>query len=126
MCPSPEPTSEFLAYLDALMGETSREAFVEMRSRVGGTGMVAEFFKRAESARLARRVAERAAQTDVYIGCAPRSCRRGDKSSVREVWTLWVECDGAESAAAAQRLNPAPALVIASGSGANIHAYWPL
>src|SRR3954452_9976085 len=123
---STEATSDFLAYLDALMGETSRESFVEMRSRVGDTGMVAEFFPRAESERLARRVAERAAQTDVYIGCAPRSCRRGNKSSVREVWTLWVECDGAESAAAPQHMTPAPSLVIASGSGANVHAYWPL
>src|SRR3954467_14223238 len=100
---SPEATNDFLAYLDALMGETSSGSFIEMRSRVGTTGMVAEFFTRAESERLAQRVAQRAPRTDVYIGCAARSCRRGDKSAVREAWTLWVECDGAESAEAAQR-----------------------
>ena len=121
-----DSTSEFLDYLDVLMGGAPSDSFVEMRSRVRDTGMVARFFPRAEADRLARAVAERAQGTDVYVGCAPRSCRRGDKQAIREVWTLWVECDGAESAAAAQRLAPAPALVIASGSGDNVHAYWPL
>jgi hypothetical protein len=121
-----DPSNEFLDYIEVLMGDAPSDSFIEMRSRVRETGMTAVFFARAETDRLARTVAERAKTTDVYIGCAPRSCRRGDKQAVREVWTLWVECDGAESAAAAQRLAPAPALVIASGSGENVHAYWPL
>jgi hypothetical protein len=126
MAAAADTSSEFLAYLDVLMGGAARDSFVEMRSRLRDTGMVAQFFARAETDRLARAVADRASVTDVYIGCAPRSCRRGDKQAIREVWTLWVECDGAKSAAAAQRVDPAPALVIASGSGANVHAYWPL
>src|SRR3954453_4695859 len=117
---------EFRDYLDALMGGASNESFVEMRSRVGETGMAARFFQRDELDRLAAAVSGRARVTDVYIGCAPRSRRQGDKAAIREVWTLWVECDGADSAAATQRLDPAPALVIASGSGENVHAYWPL
>ncbi len=121
-----DPTGEFLDYLDVLMGEAPGDSFVEMRSRLRETGMVADFFPRAEVERVAHAVANRAPTTDVYIGCAPRSCRKGDKSAIREVWSLWAECDGAESAAAAQRFTPKPALVIASGSGANIHAYWPL
>jgi len=126
MAAANEPASELLGYLDVLMGAAASESFIEMRSRLRETGMVAQFYSRAETDRLARAVAERARVTDVYIGCAPRSCRRGDKRAIREVWTLWVECDGAESAAAAQSLRPHPALVIASGSDSNVHAYWPL
>src|SRR4051794_5642590 len=96
--------NEFRGYLDALMGGTPNDSFVEMRSRVGETGMAARFFRRDEIDRLAAAVTERACATDVYIGCAPRSCRQGGKVAIREVWTLWVECDSAESAAAAQRL----------------------
>ena len=43
-----------------------------------------------------------------------------------QVWTLWAECDGAAAADAARRFIPRPALVVGSGSGANVHAYWPL
>src|SRR5215210_2927071 len=125
MAAANDATREFLDYLDVLMGGAPHDSFLEMRSRVRETGVVARFFARHEADRLAHAVAERAQVTDVYVGCAPRSCRRGDKQAVREVWTLWVECDGSESAAAVQRLDPAPALVIASGSGANVHAYWP-
>ena len=76
---SSDPTSEFLAYLDVLMESADNDSFVEMRSRLRDMGTVAQFFARAETDRLARAVADRAHVTDVYIGCAPRSCRRGDK-----------------------------------------------
>jgi hypothetical protein len=121
-----EPSTEFLVYIDVLTGGASDEAFIELRWRVRETGMAAEFFARRDTDRLAAVVNERSRSTDVYIGCAPRAFRHGDKQAVREVWTLWVECDGADSAAAAQRLEPAPTLVVASGSGKNVHAYWPL
>src|SRR4051812_24635419 len=106
------PSTEFLDYLDVLTGGASDEAFIELRWRVRETGMAAEFFARRDTHRLAAAVNERSRSTDLYIGCAPRAFRRGDKQAVREVWTLWVECDGAESAAAAQRLEPPPTLVV--------------
>jgi hypothetical protein len=121
-----ERASDFLNYLDVLMGDAPSDSFVEIRYRVRETAMVAQFLARGESGRLENVVANRAPSTDVYVGCAPRSCWRGDKSAIDQVWTLWVECDGAESADAAQRVEPRPALVIASGSGSNVHAYWPL
>ncbi len=39
---------------------------------------------------------------------------------------LWADCDGDDAVAALQGFEPAPAIVIASGSGLNCHAYWPL
>src|SRR4051812_28274048 len=101
-----EASTDFLAYIDVLTGGASEEAFIETRWRIRESGMATEFFLRRDTDRLAAAVSERSRGTDVYIGCAPRAFRRGDKQAVREVWTLWVECDGAESAAAAQRLRP--------------------
>ena len=39
---------------------------------------------------------------------------------------MWAECDGIEAARAARAYEPTPAIVVASGSGSNVHAYWPL
>jgi hypothetical protein len=52
--------------------------------------------------------------------------RSGTKDAVGAVWTLWAECDGEEAARRLRRFRPQPAMVVASGSGPNCHAYWPL
>ena len=39
---------------------------------------------------------------------------------------LWVDCDGDTAVDALGAFDPQPSIVIASGSGANCHAYWPL
>ena len=39
---------------------------------------------------------------------------------------LWAECDGSDSAQSALSYKPEPSIVIRSGSGQNLHAYWPL
>jgi hypothetical protein len=39
---------------------------------------------------------------------------------------LWVDCDGDAAVTALERFEPQPAIVIASGTGSNCHAYWPL
>ena len=68
---------------------------------------------------------ERRAPTSTS-GCAPRTRRAGTKDAVERVWVLWAECDGAAAAMAARAYRPSPALIVASGSGPNLHAYWPL
>ena len=88
--------------------------------------MASEFFAVTDRRALIDAINRRARATDVYIGCAPRSRRSGTKDAVTEVWTLWAECDGASAAKAARRFMPRPAMVVGSGSGPNVHAYWPL
>jgi hypothetical protein len=109
-----------------LAGGSPESAFLEVRYRVSGQSLAAEFFPARDTGALMQSVRRRAARTDVYVGCAPRSRRAGTKDAVDRVWVLWAECDGADAARAALSYRPGPAMVVASGSGPNLHAYWPL
>jgi hypothetical protein len=114
------------AYLRVLAGHEPEPAFLELRYRVTSDTLAAEFFPVHDEAALSKAIARRAERTDVYIGCAPRRRRSGTKNDVERVWVLWAECDGAVAASAAADYWPRPAIVIASGSGPNVRAYWPL
>src|SRR5215208_7793850 len=46
--------------------------------------------------------------------------------SIERGYVLWADCDGEPAVAALQAFEPAPSIVIASGSGCNCHAYWLL
>src|SRR3954447_18359293 len=113
------------AYLGILAGGADESEFLEVRRRTSG-GMANEFHPVDDHEAISVSLLTHARRTDVYVGCAPRTRRAGTKDAVRQVWTLWAECDGAGSVEALQRFNPAPALIIGSGSGVNCHAYWPL
>jgi hypothetical protein len=114
------------SYLALIAGNAPRSHFLELRFRVGEHQLVNEFFPAHEHDALIAAIRQRCPRTDVYVGCAPRTRRSGTKDAVSQVWTLWAECDGDEAARRLRRFHPQPALVIASGSGANCHAYWPL
>jgi hypothetical protein len=118
--------SELEAYLRMLAGRERGSSFFELRHRVGSGTMAAEFFSINDRRALVAAIEQRAALTDVYIGCAPRCRRSGTKRDVARVWVLWAECDGVAAARAAACYDPEPAVVVNSGSGANVHAYWPL
>jgi hypothetical protein len=83
-----------------------------------------------ESPRRLRRLADRARRlgrgTDVYVGCAPRTRRHGGRDAVARAFVLWADCDGEHAVDALERFEPQPSVVIASGTGRNCHAYWPL
>jgi hypothetical protein len=113
-------------YLRTLAGRAPASAFLELRHRVADHSLAAEFLPAHDRDGLATAIRARARSTDVYIGCAPRSRRSGTKKDVDEVWVLWAECDGAAAARAALGYTPQPPVVVASGSGPNLHAYWPL
>jgi hypothetical protein len=113
-------------YLRVLAGRANRTEFLEVRRRAVTGGMACDFFPVDDREAIGVCLARHARQTDVYVGCAPRCRRAGTKDAVRRVWTLWAECDGAGSVDALQRFDPAPALIIGSGTGVNCHAYWPL
>lgn len=114
------------AYLRALAGEAPDSAYLEIRYRVAPGTLAAEFHSVHDESGLVASIRERAATTDVYVGCAPRLRRSGTKKDVGDVWVLWAECDGAAAARAARAYSPTPSILVASGSGPNVHAYWPL
>ena len=115
-----------MAYLEALAGRAPATSFLELRHRVGAQALRAEFLPVHEREVLATAIRTGAEERDVYIGCAPRTRRSGTKRDIDEVWVLWAECDGVAAARAATAHRPEPPIVIASGSGPNVHAYWPL
>src|SRR3954470_9538170 len=129
MAASPDPSDPDFAlrsYLALLAGRAPSSHFLEVRYRVANEQLGHEFHHVYDDRSLIRAIRARGSRTDVYVGCAPRSRRQGTKDAVSQVWALWVECDGDESARQLQRFRPQPALIIASGSGSNCHGYWPL
>jgi hypothetical protein len=114
------------SYLRLLTGGAPPAHFLELRYRVGEAQLVNEFHPAHATELVAEAIRRRASRTDVYVGCAPRRRRSGTKDAIEEVWTLWAECDGDDCVRKLHAFRPRPALIVASGSGVNSHAYWPL
>ena len=119
-----ETAARFLA---ALAGTANHGELLELRYRLDDGQRMGQVFDRpARLRRLATRAIALARRTDVYVGCAPRTRRHGGRDSVRRAFVLWADCDGDDAIAALGDFEPAPSIVIASGTGSNRHAYWPL
>ena len=119
-----ETATRFLA---ALAGTAARGELLELRYRLDDGQRMGQVFDRPDRLRrLATRAIALGRRTDVYVGCAPRTRRHGGRDAVQRAFVLWADCDGEAAVAALTDFEPAPAIVIASGSGTNCHAYWPL
>ena len=113
-------------FLCALGGSAASGEFLELRYRLDG-GRMGQIFEHPTRLRgLATRAIWLGSRTDVYVGCAPRTRRHGGRDAVRRAFVLWADCDGEAAVAALREFEPAPAIVIASGTSSNCHAYWPL
>jgi hypothetical protein len=114
-------------FLATLAGTAGRGELIELRYRLEDGQRMGQVFDRPDRLRgLATRAIALGRRTDVYVGCAPRSRRHGGRDAVDHAFVLWADCDGDDAVAALQEFEPAPAIVIASGTGSNCHAYWPL
>src|SRR3954447_18231068 len=119
-----ETAARFLA---ALAGWADPNEFLELRYRLEDGQRMGQLFERPERLRgLATRAIALGRRTDVYVGCAPRTRRHGGRDAVARAFVLWADCDGGAGVAALERFEPQPSIVIASGTGSNRHAYWPL
>ena len=119
-----ETAARFLA---ALAGTAGRGELIELRYRLDDGQRMGQVFDRPERLRgLATRAIALGRRTDVYVGCAPRTRRRGGRDAVDRAFVLWADCDGEDAVAALAVFEPAPAILIRSGTGSNCHAYWPL
>lgn len=116
-----------LRFLEALAGAGDCGELLELRYRLDDGQRMGQLFEPPQRLRgLATRALALAKRTDVYVGCAPRTRRHGGRDAVARAFVLWADCDGDDAVAALERFEPQPAIVIASGSGRNCHAYWPL
>ena len=119
-----ETAARFLA---ALAGTAHRGELIELRYRLDDGHRMGQVFERPDRLRgLATRAIALGRRTDVYVGCAPRTRRHGGRDAVDRAFALWADCDGEDAVAALAEFEPVPAIVIASGSGSNCHAYWSL
>ena len=116
-----------IRFLGALAGSASRGELLELRYRLDDGQRMGQVFDRATRLRgLATRAIVLGRRTDVYVGCAPRTRRHGGRDAVARAFALWADCDGEHAVAALRAFEPAPSIVVASGTGSNCHAYWPL
>ena len=114
-------------FLAALAGPQDTGQLLELRYRLeDGMRMGQVFDHHAHLRGLATRAIALGRRTDVYVGCAPRTRRHGGRDAVEHAHVLWADCDGEHAVAALHDCDPQPSIIIASGSGTNCHAYWPL
>ena len=114
-------------FLAALAGSANRGELLELRYRLDDGQRMGQVFDRPTRLRgLATRAIGLGRRTDVYVGCAPRTRRHGGRDAVDRAFVLWVDCDGEDAVAALRDFDPAPSIVIASGTDDNCHAYWLL
>ncbi len=113
-------------FVVALYRSAPAGSLVEVRFAVE-SGMRRRFHRVAEIEGVVDTVAGLACRTDVFVGVVPRR-RRGDRRDdlVGRASVVWVDCDSDESVAALAAFRPRPAILVASGSGQNRHAYWLL
>jgi hypothetical protein len=117
---------ELVRFLSALTGDEPPGGLIEVRYREPG-GPMRQRFHRSDRPELAAEIVLMLSRRhDVYVGCAPRRRRWGGRRAIERAWALWVDCDDAEASNRLAAFHPAPAIVVASGSGKNRHAYWPL
>ena len=114
-------------FLAALAGTAAGGELLELRYRLQDGERMGQVFESPARARgLATRAIALGRRTDVYVGCAPRTHRHGGRDAIARAFVLWVDCDGQHAVDALAAFVPQPAIVIASGSAPNCHAYWPL
>jgi hypothetical protein len=114
-------------FLATLAGTAGPGELLELRYRLEDGQRMGQVFDRPDRLRgLATRAIALGRRTDVYVGGAPRTRRHGGRDAVDRAFVLWADCDGEDAVTALAGFGPAPAIVIASGSGSNCHAYWPL
>jgi hypothetical protein len=113
-------------YLAALFSHAPRDSLVEVRTRTDG-GMRTHFFELDDLGGAEATIAHDRAVSDVYVGVLPRVRPRGTRADlVREASVLWADCDTNGATAGLNAFEPAPSIIVASGTHANRHAYWLL
>lgn len=113
-------------YLGVITGRGQGSGWIELRYRHHG-GMRTRFYRADRDLRLLqRRVVALGVNRDVYVGCALRQVRRGDRAHVGQAWCLWAECDAPDALGTLDDFIVSPSFVVSSGTPGHVHAYWTL
>ncbi len=136
----PTTTCPAERYLRMLTELAPPDSLLDVRYALPDGGM-ARFFLKAnvnphDAAQTLTRIGR---NTDVYIGCAPRTRPSGTRQDIAPTPLLWADCDGPDALDALADFPIAPSMIVTSGTpnpsapGANgaaprenAHAYWPL
>lgn len=62
----------------------------------------------------------------MFVGVCPRVRQAGTADAVERAWCLWCDLDTDDAARRLDAFQPAPSIVIRSGTGSHRHAYWAL
>lgn len=115
-----------VAHVAAIAGAAGPDQLLELRHRLSAGGMGQRFFPADRPNAVATAAFVLGQTADVFLGICPRVRREGTRDAIAPGWALWVDCDGHAAVDALQRFAPAPAIVVATGTGPNCHGYWPL
>lgn len=111
--------------LAAIAGREPESSYIEVRLRRPQGGMDQAFHACQRPGAILEMIQGIGRQTDLYISVCPRARRSGKAEAVERCWTLFADCDTAESVERLRAFRPRPSIVIRSGSG-GVHVYWPL
>jgi hypothetical protein len=114
--------------LSTIAGEEPATSYLELRAFDRADRRVEQRFIPVRDADGAiEMIAALAPQSrDIYVGAAPRTRKEGNAAAVARVWCLWADCDSPAALAALETFRPQPSLLIRSGTGENVHAWWAL
>ena len=123
--PSNDRVAETEAYVRMLSASAQPGTLLDVRYRTVGRRF-AQCFLAIDDPTAARRIATIGQRTDVYVGCAPRTRRRGTHEDIAATALLWADCDSRAALAALEEFDPPPSMIVASGTPDHAHAYWSL
>lgn len=112
--------------LAMIAGNEPDGAFFELRYRHPRGGMRQAFQPIGRPDGIVDTIVHAGALTDVYASAAPRAREAGRADAIERVWCLWADCDGEASVKALDAFRPRPSMIIRTGSGPNVHAWWAL
>jgi hypothetical protein len=108
----------------AIAGDEPPSSFFELRP-LDPAGRQ-EFIPVRDLGAVMGRIAVLRERHQVYLGAAPRTREAGTADAIERAWCVWADCDSEESVSLLRAFRPLPSIVVKSGTGGHLHAWWPL
>lgn len=109
-----------------LAGNAPDGHLLEVRYGKRGEGMRQRFVQVGDYRAAAAFGMAAAGSGDAYISALPRLRRSGTRDDVEATWVLWTDVDHEDGVERAARFEPAPSIIIETGSAGHALAIWQL